>query len=271
VREHDPEKACRALYAGWVPVFGKSSCSKKKLERDDDSKKRHTALGAAFIMMLLGCVLADVSYADAAEIVYEFRSQPAGARAWLARNFELKLDAANTARVRLDLDDRGLTIETIGPAEPLLARSNLNVSQPARLTITWGVNRYPVDANWDTGANNEAIMVMVFFGTEKLPGGLFVPSSPYFIGFFLCERGRRGVALAGRSYTRQGRYVCVDGPEPGKEITTTVALDEQFRSAFRNSAAPPVTGLAIEADTTQVGANARSSAWVKSVKIAPVH
>src|SRR5262249_19398912 len=36
--EHDPEK--------WVPVFGKRSCSIKKLERDDDSKKSHPALGA---------------------------------------------------------------------------------------------------------------------------------------------------------------------------------------------------------------------------------
>jgi hypothetical protein len=31
--EHDPEK--------WVPVFGKRSCSSKKIERDDDSKKSH--------------------------------------------------------------------------------------------------------------------------------------------------------------------------------------------------------------------------------------
>jgi hypothetical protein len=35
--QHDPEK--------WVPVFGKRSCSSKKLERDDDSKKSHHALG----------------------------------------------------------------------------------------------------------------------------------------------------------------------------------------------------------------------------------
>jgi hypothetical protein len=34
--EHDPEK--------WEPVFGKRSCSNKKLERDDDSKKSHPAL-----------------------------------------------------------------------------------------------------------------------------------------------------------------------------------------------------------------------------------
>src|ERR1700739_2116654 len=42
--EHDPEKACPALDAGWVPVFGKRSCSKKRIERDDDSRKSHHAL-----------------------------------------------------------------------------------------------------------------------------------------------------------------------------------------------------------------------------------
>jgi len=33
---HDPEK--------WTPVFRKRSCSNKKIERDDDSKKSHLAL-----------------------------------------------------------------------------------------------------------------------------------------------------------------------------------------------------------------------------------
>jgi hypothetical protein len=28
--EHDPEKACPALDAGWIPVFGKRSCSKNR-------------------------------------------------------------------------------------------------------------------------------------------------------------------------------------------------------------------------------------------------
>src|SRR5262249_13845286 len=37
--EHDPEKACPGLDPGWVPVFGKRSCSIKKLERDDDSNR----------------------------------------------------------------------------------------------------------------------------------------------------------------------------------------------------------------------------------------
>src|SRR5438105_13336481 len=36
ILEHDPEK--------WVPVFRKRSCSNKKIERDDDSKKSRHAL-----------------------------------------------------------------------------------------------------------------------------------------------------------------------------------------------------------------------------------
>src|SRR5205807_6044867 len=35
--QHDPEK--------WTPVFRTRSCSNKKIERDDDSKKSHLALG----------------------------------------------------------------------------------------------------------------------------------------------------------------------------------------------------------------------------------
>jgi hypothetical protein len=37
--EHDPEK--------WVPVFRRRSCSNKKMERDDNSKKGHPAPDAA--------------------------------------------------------------------------------------------------------------------------------------------------------------------------------------------------------------------------------
>ena len=50
--EHDPEK--------WTPVFGKGSCSNKKLERDDDSKKSHPALGLDFSVSHAGrlCVVA---------------------------------------------------------------------------------------------------------------------------------------------------------------------------------------------------------------------
>jgi hypothetical protein len=220
--------------------------------------------------IFLATQVAGANAAAAGGVDYEFGAQPQDARTWLGtQGFEFKLDAENASRARFSLGDHGLTLETLAPAEPIIAHPGLSVAQPARMSVTWGVNRYPVGANWDTGVNNEAIMAMVFFGTATLPGGFFMPPSPYFIGFFLCENGRRGVAITGRSYTVQGRYVCVDGPPPGKEITSVVTLADAFRAAFHAATVPPVTGIAVEADTTQVGSHASSSAWIRSIQITP--
>jgi hypothetical protein len=228
---------------------------------------RHFFIVFGSCVAFLFTALADASFAEAGDVAFEFGPQPQSARDWLAgQGFEFKLDAADSSRARLSLGAQGLQVEALGPAEPLIVQPNLNVPQPARLLVSWGVSRYPAGANWDTGVNNEAIMVMTFFGTEKLPGGLFRPPSPYFIGFFLCASGRRGIPISGRSYTAQGRYVCIDGPPVGKQIMSVIPLDDQFRRAFRAAAAPPVTGLAIEADTTQI-ADGRSSAWIKSIDI----
>jgi hypothetical protein len=47
--EHDPEK--------WTPVFRKRSCSNKKIEWDDDSKKSHPALGGGLQPLKISAVL----------------------------------------------------------------------------------------------------------------------------------------------------------------------------------------------------------------------
>jgi hypothetical protein len=156
-------------------------------------------LASVLVVALLG------SAAVAADVQFVFGPQQ-DARAWLSsQGFQFKLDAGNASKVRFGLGERGLTIETLAAAEPILARDGINVAQPAHLTVRWGVDRYPTGANWDRGVNNEAIMVMVQFGHEQLPGGFFLPPRPYFIGFFLCDAGRRGIAISGRSYARQGR------------------------------------------------------------------
>jgi tetratricopeptide (TPR) repeat protein len=57
--EHDPEK--------WAPVFGKRSCSGKKLRRDDESKRSHPALAAAFAATLIAGAAQPVSSQEANE------------------------------------------------------------------------------------------------------------------------------------------------------------------------------------------------------------
>ncbi len=195
--------------------------------------------------------------------------QATSARPWLAaRKFQYQLVDGSESNVKLGLGERGLTVETSGPAEPLLTMKGLSIQQPATLTVTWGVSRFPAGANWEAGINNEAIMVIVQFGTEQLSGGFLRPPSPYFIGFFLCEKERRGVAITGRSYTQQGRYVCVDKPAAGTEVTSVINLADQFRAAFRTTGpVPAVSGIGIEADTTQVKSDGRASAWIKSIAI----
>ena len=204
----------------------------------------------------------------AAEVVYEFHAERQEVH--VPRGLPHRVTSSSwTPTIRrargLTLDDKGLTIETLGSAEPLIARPISAIPQPARLVITWGVDRYPTGANGDSGSNNEAVMVMISFGTQKYSGGLFVPASPYFIGFFLCDKGRRGVPITGRSYGTQWRYICIDGPLPGREVTSVIALDRSFHSAFPSTPMLPVTGVALEADTTQV--SSRSSAWIKSIRI----
>jgi hypothetical protein len=50
--EYGPEK--------WISVFGKRSCSTRKIERDDDSKKSHLVLANALAIVVLasGALLA---------------------------------------------------------------------------------------------------------------------------------------------------------------------------------------------------------------------
>src|SRR5882757_1732488 len=102
----------------------------------------------ALIFIVMAAVVRDD--AVAADVGYDFRPQTVGAYGWLAaQGFEFKIDAANTSRARIGLTEKGLTIETLTSAEPLIARSGLRVAQPAQLAITWGVDRYPAGANWD--------------------------------------------------------------------------------------------------------------------------
>ena len=159
------------------------------------SSRRPLTLASSSLARLLSglaCLITGAigaNSAPAGEVAYEFEAQSKGARDWLANEgFEFKLDADNPSLARFALGDRGLTIETLGPAEPLLARPNLNVAQPAHLTVTWGINRYPVGADWDAGANNEAVMVIVFFGAEKLSGGFFCRRAHISSAFFFAKR-----------------------------------------------------------------------------------
>ena len=126
----------------------------------------------------------------------------------------------------------------------------------------------PVGANSDAGVRNEAIMVMVFFGHDKLSSGSFlIPDSPYFIGLFLCGEGAVGTAYTGRYFKKGGRYVCLDKPETGKVITSEFDLKAAFKTYFDADDVPVVSGLALQVDTTGSKGGGKSQASIISIEI----
>ena len=99
--------------------------------------------------------------------------------------------------------------------EPAFGIAVKQVDVPAAKTLRlhWGVSDYPEGVSYQHGVDNEAIMVYVFFGHKRLPSGeIFVPDSPYFIGFYLCppDSDVTEQPYKGHHYEKTGRYICVD-------------------------------------------------------------
>jgi hypothetical protein len=73
----------------------------------------------------------------------------------------------------------------------------------SKVKIEWGVIKYPKGASYEGKVNNEALLVLVFFGDEKISSGhLTIPDSPYFIGLFLGRHDKVNKAYKG-SISRQ--------------------------------------------------------------------
>jgi hypothetical protein len=232
------------------------------------------------IALALPLILGFTAAAHAGELVVKFESQrdDRATLAWLRDRFTFRRDGEPTAerQVHYRLTDDTLFIDVLKPASPILSRDPIKIpntgrNKPiggpdAKLTIEWGVNRYPVP-NWIT-KHREAIMLTVLFGDDQ-PNTLLetvvgAPKLPYFIGFFLCKV-KDATVYTGTSYTKHGRYRCVDSPtEGGKGKATILNLGAEFMAAF-GKAAPPVTGFAIEADTTDLS-DGRASAWIRAIK-----
>ena len=125
---------------------------------------------------------------------------------WLAKKgFEPKRDATNGNKVVLSHADKALVLQTKKQAAGLLL-SEVNIHIYSKIRIKWGVNAFPPGASYAKGVRSEAIMVYVFFGSEKISSGHFlVPDSPYFIGLYLCDSDPIGQGFQGRYFKAGGR------------------------------------------------------------------
>lgn len=187
---------------------------------------------------------------------------------WLkSKGFAFKGDSDDRKKIELDVGDNGFIVEATKRARSLLINERVNVTNYRKVRITWGVDRYPEGANYDAGLRNEAIMLIVFFGHERVSSGSFlIPDSPYFIGLFLCKNGSVDKPYIGKYFQKGGRYICVDKPREGQVITSEYDLIEAYRSVFGADKAPVISGITVETDTTDSKGGGKSRAFISSIE-----
>lgn len=218
----------------------------------------------------IACVGAVATTAVAAEPVarrVDFTDFHSGSiDAWLKqKGFEFERDAGTPEKIAMRADARGLELEALKPAQGLLVNKSMSASDFSTIEIEWGVEKFPAGASYEKKVNNEAIMVHVFFGSEKMPSGsMFVPDTPPFIGLFLCNGDRVGHAYTGKYFQKGGRYVCVDAAPAGETVVSRFNLKEGVRQIFGDKIADTVTGYSVSVDTSSIDGG-KSSAFIKSI------
>jgi hypothetical protein len=190
---------------------------------------------------------------------------------WLqGKGFKFEQDARNRSRIDLDVGETGLTIEAKHSALGLMPNEAVNVLDFTHIEIDWGVTRFPKGASYEKGVRNEALMLIVFLGDERQPSGsMFIPDSPYFIGFFRCDGDDRlKHPYVGSYFKKGGRYVCLARPPAGEAVTTGFDLMKAYRAYFDREADddPAVSGVALAVDTKKASGGGKASAFIREIR-----
>ncbi|MCB1192003.1 MAG: DUF3047 domain-containing protein [Leptospiraceae bacterium] len=197
--------------------------------------------------------------------VINFNQPPSkNAIQWLKENgFELKKSATN---LKPKFDKGGLVLESQDKEFGIILKKNLRINNAKKVRITWGVDLYPIGANWEKGNNREAISVMIFFGNEKISSGkVYAPDLPYFIGIFPGANEKEGKAYIAKTYKKGGRYFCSPcEKKKGQEFLTEFELEKNFQKLFNKNITPFVSAISIEVDTTDT--EGKSRAYIKKIE-----
>jgi hypothetical protein len=193
----------------------------------------------------------------------DFSKQESGsALPWLKNNgFSLLLDAH---RLNLRFENHALVLSTDGQVAGMIGKQftpDEYLHQVKRVRIEWGVDQYPIGADWENDINRVPIAVVLTFGTKKWKSGIFpgFKPSPYFLSPFIGYKEQEGEQYLGKYYRKGGRYYCVaSGNRTGQTIITDFEVDERFKRAFSELTTPPITSVAFQMNTedTQGGAKA---------------
>jgi hypothetical protein len=204
-----------------------------------------------------------------ASYVIDFASYKGGSvDEWLkTRNYTFERDAKNRRLLGLSIADGVLTLEAKGRMSGFILNDSVNVEKGLTIRINWGVKNYPQNVSYQNKVNNEALMLYIFFGKEKISSGhVLIPNSPYFIGLFLCQDEQVNFPYKGRYFHTGGRFVCLGKPEPGRMIASEFDLDRNFKNYFGKNETPGITGIGFGVDTSKAGGGGAGAAFIRSIE-----
>ena len=187
---------------------------------------------------------------------------------WLrAKGFKFEKDARDHRLLQLSVANDALILEAKRRLRGFLLNDSVDLERVNTIRIEWGIIQYPQEVSYARKVNNEALMLYVFFGRERIPSGhILIPDSPYFIGLFLCDDEQVNFPYEGRYFRTGGRFVCLGKPKPNETIVSEFDLNAAFKSYFGKNNTPGVTGIGLGVDTSSAGRNGTAGAFIKSIE-----
>jgi hypothetical protein len=187
---------------------------------------------------------------------------------WLrGKGFEARQGARDRKKLDLDVGDSGLVLEVKRRMRGFFLNEGVDLEEFSSLRLNWGIIKYPEGASYEQGVLNEGLMVIVFFGYDKISSGHFaIPNAPYFIGFFLGENEKVGKGYVGRYFQKSGRYVCLGNPKPGETVVSEYDLVSAFKRKYEKDEVPVISGIALGIDTSKAGGGGKAATFIKSIE-----
>jgi hypothetical protein len=253
-------------------MFGPAKPAGEKMSRHSESstRSRRLRLSASVAVAVLSFLPVLTSHAAAVkpDLVLDFSGYTGGSvEDWLrGQRFTFEKGAKNRRLLQLSVANDTLTLETKGHLSGFIL-NEVDVEKAKRIRIAWGILQYPVDVSYHNQVNNEALMLYIFFGTEKVSSGhMLIPNSPYFIGLFLCQDEQIDFPYKGRYFHAGGRFVCLGKPKPKETVVSEFDLDTAFKKYFGKSRTPGISGIGFGIDTSKAGKGGAAAAFIKSIE-----
>jgi hypothetical protein len=188
--------------------------------------------------------------------------------AWLqAKGFRLEHGAEDPEALALSSYDGALVVEAKAPVKGFLVHQAVPRQQVSTVRIHWGIIKYPQGASYERDVHNEALMLYIFFGQDKLPSGhVAIPALPYFIGLFLGQEEHLHTPYRGRYFHEGGRFVSVGNPQPYETVISEFNLSAAFRTYFAKADVPLISGLTLGVDTFRSGDGGTAAAYIHRIE-----